>query len=118
MKITKTLTIASILSLAAVGSAFADVTFDDSATVTMGAPTMAVKPSKNVKVVYKPSTATTGNGSVAYAISAAHSSGSKTFASSSGDTKIFMMDGTTNVGPASPEAAGATADFGAGWTPL
>jgi hypothetical protein len=119
MKLTKILPLASVLSLFSV-SAFAATAFNDTGTVTMGTPSVAVKPSKNVTVTYNPSTATvpSSNGALAYSIAAYHASGSKSFGSSSGDTKIFAMDGTGSTGVASPESASASADFGSGWTAL
>jgi hypothetical protein len=120
MKLTRILPVASIFSLAAAGSALAQTTFTDTGTVTMGTPSMSVKPSKNVTVIYTPSTSTvpSGNGALAYAIASFHASGSKSFGSSSGDTKIFATDGTGNTGLSSPEAAGASAGFSTGWTAL
>jgi len=121
MKLTRILPLASILSLAAAGSAFATGTaFTDTGTVTMGTPSMGVKPSKNVTVTYNPSTATvpSGNGALAYSIASYHASGSKSYGSSSGDTKIFATDGTGSTGVTSPETAGASANFGSGWTAL
>jgi hypothetical protein len=123
MKISTIFSLAAIFALASAGSVFAaagsTTTFTDSGTVTVGAPTMGVKPSKNVYVTYKASTNTppSGVGSLAYAIGTYHASGSKTFSSTSGDTKIFMQDGTNMTFPASPEAAGASADF-SGWTAM
>ena len=80
MKSLKYLAIAAILSLAAVGSAFAaagsTTSFSDT-TSTVGTPAITVKVSKNVTVVYTASTAVSGNGSVGYGITSAHSSGSK-----------------------------------------
>ena len=120
MKISRILPLASILSLVAAGSAFAGTAFTDTGTVTMGTPSMGVKPSKNVTVTYNASTATvpSGNGALAYSIASYHASGSKSYGSSSGDTKIFAQDGTGSTGVASPETAGASANFGSGWTAL
>ena len=121
MKLTKIFSIASILSLAAAGSAFASLgsttTFDDAGTTTTGTPSIGVKPSKNVSVQYTSSSVSSGTGCVTYSISASHSSGTKSFGSSSGDTKIFMKDGTGAAPPAAP-ASGSSADFSGGWTAM
>lgn len=118
MKLTKVLTLASIVSLVSAASAFAVTTINET-TSTVGAPAMTIKVSKNVSIVYTPSTAEipSGAGSVAYAITATHASGSKKFGSSSGDTKVYMQDGTTLTSVTSPEAAGSTADW-SGWTAM
>jgi len=118
MKLSRILAIAAIFSLAAVGSAFAaDKSFTDAGTDTAGTPSMGIKPSKNVTVYYKPSTTTSGTGVISYSVSAYHSSGTKSFASSSGDTKIFMADGIGSAPPTAP-AAGSSAAFGTGWTAM
>jgi len=119
MKLTRILPVASILSLVGAASAFA-TSFTDSGTVTTGTPSMGVKPSKNVTVTYNPSSAKvpSGNGALAYSIASFHASGSKSYASSSGDTKIFAQDGTGSTGVTSPESASSSADFSSGWTPL
>lgn len=111
----KTLAIAATLSLFA-GSAFAATTFSDTGTTTLGTPAITIKPSKNVSIYYN-SAATTGAGYGAYSIGSNHSSGSKTFGSSSGDQKIFMRDGTSAPSIAVP-AVGGTADFTSGWTSM
>jgi hypothetical protein len=121
MKITKVLAIASILSLGAVGSAFAALggttSFTDTGTVTTGTPTMGLKPSKNVTVQYTSSATAVATGCATYSVSASHSSGTKSFASSSGDTKVFMKDGTALAPPTAP-GVGSSADFSSSWTAM
>lgn len=119
MKMTRILAIAAIFSLSVAGSALAsDTSFTDTGTVTVGAPSMGIKPSKNVTVVYTPGADMTGTaGVISYSIAAYHASGTKTFGSSSGDTKMFMKDGTGAAAPAAP-AAGVSAAFGSGWTAM
>lgn len=124
MKLTKILAITSLFSLAAVGTAFAGAgstsTFLDNGTGTVGTPSVGVKPSKNVTVIYKASTAAPPNtpGSLGYSIGAYHASGDKSFGSSSGDTKLFWTVGTGTAPVAAPETAGASAGYGAGWTSM
>lgn len=124
MKLTKIFAITSLFSLAVVGTAFAGAgsttSFLDSGTITVGTPSVGVKPSKNVTVVYKASTATPPNtsGSIGYSIGAFHASGDKSFGSSSGDTKLFWSVGTGTAPVAAPESAGASAAYGAGWTSM
>lgn len=99
MKINNTtLAIAGILSLAATSSAFAAIsannTSNPGAELTISSnPAVTIKPSKNVMIRYD-GIGTSGSGSAAYGISASHSSGTKKYISSSGDTKIYMQDGT------------------------
>lgn len=109
MKINKTLTIAGIVSLAAASSAFAAQTFS-TGNETVGSPAVSLKPSKNVSIVYLPSATTVGAGVISYSISSFHSSGTKLYASSSGDTKIFMKDATAIANPPAAPAAGASMD--------
>lgn len=111
----KTLAIAAALTLCA-GSAFAATTFQDTGTTTLGTPAISIKPSKNVSIYYDSAT-TTGAGYGAYSIGSNHSSGSKTFGSSSGDQKIFMKDGTSAPSIGVP-AVGGSANFSSGWTAM
>lgn len=100
-------------------SAFAVITATDGTytaaasdgSLTIGATGAAVvKLSKNVKLSYKKQT--TGLG---YSVATYHTSGTKSYASSSGDSKIWAKDGEV-VQPAAPSGT-ASADF-TGWTPL
>lgn len=110
MKILKVLAISSVVSLVGAAGAFA-ATFTD-AGGTVGTPPASVKPSKGVTVKYTPEAA-----GATYSITAMHGSGTKTYGSSSGDTKIFMKDTTTIADPPAAPAAGASADFST-WTAL
>ncbi len=126
---TKIAAIIATLLLTA-GSAFAaagdNLPFGDAGTTTIGTPSMSLKPSKNVTVNYRSSTVqvisggVTLNGVVAYSVTSSHATGSKSFGSSSGDTKIFMMDGTGVLPPTAPTVAGdSCADFQSpGWTAM
>jgi hypothetical protein len=116
MKLKTVLSIAAIFSMTAVSSAFAVATFTDAGTDTIGTPSLGVKPSKNVKVLYEASSTTSGTGVITYSVSAYHTSGTKTFGSSSGDTKIFMIDGIGSA-PAGAPAAGASANYSS-WTAM
>jgi hypothetical protein len=115
MKITKILAIAGIISLAAAGTVLAAngtaVTFNDS-TSTVGTPAASVKVSKNVSVKYIPEAA-----GLTYSMSSFHTSGTKTYGTSSGDTKIYMMDSTALTDPPDAPAANTSADF-ASWTSM
>jgi hypothetical protein len=123
-------TIAMLLFTAA--SAFAagtpntQVDFADNGTTTMGTPSMSLKPSKNVTVSYQSSVTQAQSGTnllpgvVAYSISSSHATGSKSFGSSSGDTKIFMKDGTGVSPETAPVKAGDSASGyqATGWTAM
>lgn len=115
MKINNILSIAAILTFASAGSVLAangtSVTFNDS-TSTVGTPAATVKVSKGVSVKYTPEVA-----GLTYAMSSFHSSGTKSYGTSSGDTRIFMKDSTSLTDPPSAPAANTSADF-SGWTTL
>ena len=82
-------------------------------TVTVGTTgAVAVKVSKGVSLAYDAET--TGLG---YSVGAYHSSGTKTFASSSGDSKIWFTDATGSDIPDAPSGTDS-ADFSSGWTAL
>lgn len=122
MKLITTLTFAALLSLAAIATASASDALvalwtDASGNGGYGTPPVNIKPSKNVSVAYFHSDATSGSGRLTCALSTWHASGTKTFATSSGDTKIYMVDSISQAAPAPPEAAGASADFSA-WTAM
>ena len=106
--------VASVISYAGIAMAAngTAVTFDDS-TKTVGTPVATVNVSKGVSVKYVPEQA-----GLTYSMSSFHSSGTKTYATSSGDTKIFMQDSTSLVNPPDAPAANKSADFGSGWTAL
>ena len=120
-----TLLLAASSAFAAGGTAGGNTQFGDLGTVTIGTPSMSLKPSKNVTVNYTSSAtqAQSGgvnlNGVVAYSISAYHATGSKSFGSSSGDTKIFMKDGTGVLPEVAPTVAGEScAGYQTGWTAM
>lgn len=116
MKSNKILAMVLVLSMAAVGSAYAAngtiVNFNDT-TTTVGTPSATVKVSKNVTVRYIPEAA-----GLTYSMSSFHTSGTKTYATTSGDTKIFMQDSTSIVAPPDAPASGASGAFTSGWTSL
>jgi hypothetical protein len=95
MKVNKIFAIAALISIASASSALAAastvVNAVGSDLVIAGSPAVTVKPSKNVLVKYTPGAAASA-GAATYGIQSHHVSGTKSYASSSGDTKIFMMD--------------------------
>ena len=68
-----------------------------------------VKGSKGVKIEYV-SESTGGQG---YVLGAFHNSGTQTFATSSGDTKIYKQDATGVAVPTTAPIGSATVDFSA-----
>lgn len=74
--------------------------------------TLTFTPSNNVYIDYK-----NGTGGVSYTAGSYHQTGNRTFATSSGDTKIYYKDGTGVGIPAAPASGSASADF-SGWTEL
>jgi len=118
MKIKNVLFGAVSISLFTVASVFAaNTTFTDSGTVTVGTPAVSIKPSKNVSVIYSPSATASGAGTITYSISASHSSGTKSYASSSGDTKILWLRHWCRT-TSKHLSANASANFTSGWTAL
>ena len=114
MKRIVTLLLALALTVAA-STAFATSkgysdTAVSSATLTIG--TLVFKLSKNVLMAYESETNFTG-----YSIGAYHNKGTKTFASSSGDSKIFEAAKTGMDIPDAPVGT-ASANFATGWTSL
>lgn len=85
---------------------------DTSANSTLTVGTLIFKLSKNVYMSYKSDTDNTG-----YSIGAYHNKGTKTFASSSGDSKIFEATLTAKTLPDAPVGT-ASADFSSGWSAL
>jgi hypothetical protein len=110
MKVNNVLAIAALISIASASSAFAQAaTIINSAGADLliaGSPSVTVKPSKNVFINYIIGTLQ-APGSATYAIQSHHASGTKTYASSSGDTKIFMTDDTNPTGITATAAAPA-----------
>jgi len=74
--------------------------------------TVTFTPSNNVYIDYS-----NGANGISYTAGSYHKTGSRTFATSSGDTKIYYKGGTNNAIPAAPAGAGSTADW-TGWTAL
>ena len=112
----KNITILMILLFAfTASSAFAEYEngTDGDGVVTLGdTNTITVKLSSKVSIDYAAET----NG-LAYAIATYHSSGVRTYGSSSGDAKIYYQDATAVAAPDAPTTADGTADFD-GWTAL
>lgn len=100
----------------AVGSAFASFSAADAAgSLTVGSTqTTTIKLSKGVSAEYGADTTSSGLG---YVVGTSHSSGTKTYASSSGDSKIWSKDGTNMATPTTVPTGTASANF-SGWTAL
>ena len=116
-KMTALMAITALLGLAANASAFtqAYATGDSNGSLTIGSTVKAtLKLSANVNVGYD--VETSSGKSQGYGLNTWHSSGSKTYGTSSGDTRIFYVDSTNYTQTTAP-AAGATADFSS-WTAL
>jgi hypothetical protein len=122
MKI-KVLALASIFSLSIAGSSFAAVTWgtaaaDGSFTIgnTANGPQLVIKPSANVKLGYE---STSG---ISYSVGTYHSSGTKSYGTTNGDTRIYMYENVTQasaqVPPADPNTSAGTTTWGAGWTAM
>lgn len=97
-------------------SAFASYEAVDTATgKTLGTTqTTVAKGSKGVMIEYLADTTNNGQG---YVLGSYHSSGTQTYASSSGDTKIYKQDGTGVAVPTGVPTGSNTADF-TGWTAM
>lgn len=98
-------------------AAFAAVAGSQTGTVyTVAAngsnPAWSVSLSKSVSLTYDAEAA-----GLAFAAKTVHSSGDKSFGSSSGDTKIYNINNTAATCPTAPADALSTANFG-GWTAL
>lgn len=104
--------------LLACGSAFADGSYAPSSggTLTLGSTvTVVVKPSANVYTYYQSG----GTDGIAYVLSTYHNKGTRSFGTSSGDSKIFYIDTTATNPPSAPTTADGTAEYSAdGWSPL
>ena len=85
-----------------------------SSTHTLGGTnTLDVTPSKGVAIYYD----VNADPYDGYAIASYHDKGSKTFMTSSGDTKIFFQDATAVNAPAAPTGVAGTV-ASTGWTEL
>ena len=109
--------LALLLALPATSARATDTVFTDSSTVSIGTPPVALKPSTNVTVKYSPGADKVDTtGVISYSVGSSHGAGTKTFASSSGDTKIYVNDTTLADPPPAPATAGGTAQFSNGWS--
>lgn len=106
--------LAALLLMVTNGSALAAYAAgDDAGSLELGTTAqVTVKLSKGVELDYIEETDGLG-----YIVGAYHTSGTKTFASSSGDSKIWSMDGTAEALPTTAPAGTESADF-SDWTPL
>lgn len=102
----------ALLMAAGIGYAMNDGSYATGDTVSLGATT--VKPSKSVYLGYKPDNTTAGSAQ-GYVLGAYHGSGTMTYASSSGDTKIYKANATAQTLGAAPTGS-ATATWASGWT--
>jgi uncharacterized protein YxeA len=104
-----------VLFTASAFAAYTDVaTGDDLGTTTT--PAWVAKGSKGVQVDYI-GAGTAGAGGQGYVLGAYHLSGTQTFATSSGDTKIFRQENTGVAIPTTAPTGSDTADFSA-WTAM
>ena len=102
-----------VLSSVSAFAAYSNGTSGDG-VVTLGSTvTLVVKLSSKVSIDYDAETA-----GLAYAIATYHSSGVRTYGSSSGDAKIYYQDATAVAAPTAPTTADGTADFSGDWTAL
>lgn len=74
--------------------------------------TVSFTPSNNVYIDYA-----SGSNGISYVAGSYHIKGSRTFGTSSGDTKIYYKEQTAASIPAAPATNTATANF-SGWTAL
>lgn len=74
--------------------------------------TFTTKLSANVSAAYKADTTASPNGGLFYAMATSHSSGTKSYASSSGESRLFMKEAVAATFPA---AASSGIDW-TGWT--
>jgi hypothetical protein len=104
----------ALVTLLLAASAFATAVTQDYGTALptpSGGTPIAGKLSTNVLLAYKSETNNTG-----YTVGAYHSSGTRTYASSSGDATIWVANTTAHAIPAAPVGT-ASADFSGGdWT--
>lgn len=100
-----------VISVASASSAFAAATTVAYATGDVAVGSATVKTSKNVYINYKSSSDNTG-----YAAATYHNKGTKTYGSSSGDSKVYEKANTAEAVPDAPTGT-ASANF-SGWTAL
>lgn len=87
-------------------------------TGTPASPNLSVKSSKGVSINFKGGAADSNSHNQSYSLGAYHASGTKTYATSSGDTKIYYQDTTAVDTPGAPAAASDTASFTGSWKAL
>lgn len=122
----KVLILCLVFLFAGVGAAFAATPYPGSGFQTDsfdvgGTSSLTVKTSKNVYM--QVSIATTGSGSstiaVNYTVGSYHNAGSRTFATSNADQKLFFFEGTGQGIEDAPGNAGAAPDWiGNSWKVL
>lgn len=105
--------VAALLMTASAALAAYEVA-DDADGKTLGSTkTLVIKGSKGVSVDYAADTSA-GQG---YVLGAYHASGTKSYGSSSGDTKIYFKDGTAQAIPSTVPTGSQSANFSS-WTAL
>jgi len=106
--------LAAITVLLMATTAFAAYELVDGAGKTLGSSphSTVVRGSKGVMVDYVEDSAGQG-----YVLGAYHGSGTQTYATSSGDTKLYKQDGTAVAIPTTAPTGSNTADF-TGWTAM
>lgn len=107
----KILSLMLVLTVASASSAFATATTVAYATGAVAVGSATVNTSKNVLINYKSAADNTG-----YAVATYHNKGTKTYGSSSGDSKVYEKGNTAEGAPLAPTGT-ASADF-SGWTSL
>lgn len=104
------LVIALAVTMISAGVAFAWST--PGTELTMGSTVSSIfKPSTNVSMEYTGEAAGLG-----YIAGAYNSSGTKSYGASSGDTKIWVVDGTSGTLPSTAPAGTASVTWGSGWS--
>lgn len=95
------------------GTVWASQSGDASNGLTIGTSTntYTVKGSKGVTVTYD-------GAAQGYVLGSYHTSGTQTFGSSSGDTKIFKSDGTNATLPSTIPTGSESATWGSGWAAM
>jgi len=100
-----------VLTVASASAAFAAATTVAASTGAVAIGTATVNTSKNVYIAYKSSANNDG-----YAVVTYHDKGTKTYGSSSGDSKVYEKANTGNACPDAPSGT-ASADFST-WSSL
>lgn len=108
----KKLILITIISILILGVGIVLASFQPGQQTWGSTVTLTFTPSNNVYIDYA-----AGTGGVSYTAGSYHQTGNRTFATSSGDTKIYYKDGTAQAIPAAPASGSASANF-SGWTEL